>query len=247
MPDTPESPVPALRDLESRLGHLFADSSLLETALTHPSWAAEHLRSTPRDNQRLEFLGDAVLGLVAAEHLHRTRPGWDEGRLTKVRSRLTNEEALARVARSIGLAPHLLLGHGEELTGDRANPSILADAVEAVIGALWLDAGPDAVRLFFLDAFRDLLREADADATEINPKGELQEWTQRHWQDRPEYTLLSADGPPHRRLYRVSVSHRGIPWGEGEGPGIRRAESAAAAAALLRIRNGEILPPPSAP
>ena len=149
----------------------------------------------------------------------------------------------ARAARSIGLGAHLLLGRGEELNGGRATPSNLADAMEAVIGALWLDAGPDAVRTFFLDAFRDLLLEAAAAATEVNPKGELQEWTQRHWQDRPEYALLSAEGPPHRRIYRVSVSHRGTLWAEGEGPGIRRAESAAAAAALLRIRAGGIPAP----
>ena len=233
-----------LHAFEVRLGHVFADSSLLQTALTHPSWAAEHPLTVPGgDNQRLEFLGDAALGLVAAEHLHQTRPDWDEGRLTKVRSRLTNEAALARAARAIGLGAHLLLGRGEELNGGRATPSNLADAMEAVIGALWLDAGPDAVRTFFLDAFRDLLLEAAAAATEVNPKGELQEWTQRHWQDRPEYALLSAEGPPHRRIYRVSVSHRGTLWAEGEGPGIRRAESAAAAAALLRIRAGGIPAP----
>lgn len=237
---TDSSHAPSLHALELRLGHVFADSSLLQTALTHPSYAAEHPGTAPLDNQRLEFLGDAALGLVAAEHLHQTRPDWDEGRLTKVRSRLANEEALVRVARSIDLGPHLLLGRGEELSGGRANPSSLADAMEAVIGALWLDAGPDAVRAFFLDAFRELLLEAAAAATEVNPKGELQEWTQRHWQDRPEYTLLSADGPPHRRLYRVSVSHRGTLWAEGEGPCIRKAESAAAAAALLRVRTGEI-------
>lgn len=160
-----------------------------------------------------------------------------------MRSRLTNEAALARVARRIDLAPCLLLGRGEDLSGGRDADSTLADALEAVIGALWLDGGPEPVRRLFRDAFDDLLREAVDAATEINPKGELQEWTQRNWQDHPEYVLLDAEGPPHRRRYRVAVAHRGTVWAEGEGSGIRRAESAAADAALALIRRGEILPP----
>jgi ribonuclease-3 len=226
--------------LEIRLGHAFADKTLLLAALTHPSYAAEHSADAPSDNQRLEFLGDAALGLVAAEYLHLTQPGWHEGRLTKVRSRLTNETALARVARALDVGAHLRLGRGEERTGGRDTPSNLADAMEALIGALWLDAGPGPVRNLFRTVFADLLREAVADATEINPKGELQELTQRLWQDHPEYTLLSAEGPPHRRHYRVSVSHRGVTLAEGEGTGIRRAESAAAAAALAMLRDGRV-------
>lgn len=240
MPDGPEA---ASRSLEERLGHSFADPALLRAALTHPSYAAEHPADAPHDNQRLEYLGDAALGLVAAEHLLLTQPGWHEGRLTKVRSRLTNEAALARVARRIGLGPCLLLGRGEDLSGGRDADSTLADALEAVIGALWLDGGPDPVRNLFRTAFDDLLREAVDAATEINPKGELQEWTQRNWQDHPDYVLLSADGPPHLRHYRVAVTHRGTVWAEGEGTALRRAESAAAALALDRIRRGDIPPP----
>ena len=228
-------------DLEARLGHAFADKTLLLAALTHPSYAAEHPADAPSDNQRLEFLGDAALGLAAAEHLFLTQPGWHEGRLTKVRSRLTNENALARVARELELGAHLRLGRGEERSGGRETPSNLADALEAVIGALWLDGGAGPVRALFGTRFADLLREAVADATEINPKGELQELVQARWQDHPEYTLLSAEGPPHRRLYRVAVSHRGTVWAEGEGTGIRRAESAAAAAALA-LRRGSSAP-----
>lgn len=226
--------------LEERLGHAFADKPLLLAALTHPSYAAEHPADAPSDNQRLEFLGDAALGLVAAEYLHLTQPAWHEGRLTKVRSRLTNETALARVARALDVGAHLRLGRGEERTGGRDTPSNLADAMEALIGALWLDAGPEPVRALFRTVFADLLREAVADATEINPKGELQELTQRLWQDHPEYTLLSAEGPPHRRHYRVSVSHHGVVLAEGEGTGIRRAESAAAAAALDILRDRRV-------
>ena len=177
--------------------------------------------------------------LLTQGHLYLAQPGWHEGRMTKVRSRLTNETALARVARALGLGAHLRLGRGEERCGGRDTASNLADALEAVIGALWLDAGAGAVRAFFGTHFADLLREAVADATEINPKGELQELTQRLWQDQPEYALLSADGPPHRRRYRVGVSHRGVLLAEGEGTGIRRAESAAAAAALAVLRKAD--------
>lgn len=237
---TSSLPRPALAPLEARLGHVFQHPDWLEMAVTHRSYAAEAVPPAHLENQRLEFLGDAALGLISAEYLVRLRQDWQEGTLTKVRSRLTNAETLARVARTMELGQYLRLGHGAEQSQGRQHPSTLADALEAVVGALWLDGGPEPVRRLFQTEFTEVLQEALAAGADINPKGDLQEWTQRRWKEAPVYQVLHASGPSHCRHYRVGVFHRGRCWAEGEGESKQKAEAAAAATAWHRIKTGEI-------
>ncbi len=222
-------------DLEAKLGHVFRRPELLEEALTHPSHAAENDRAGRADSQRLEFLGDAVLGAIAAEWLVANRPEWREGTLTKVRSRLTNSAALARVARRLELGAGLRLGRGEEQSGGRAKHALLADALEATIGALWIDGGPEAVRRAFEKWFADEIAAALAAGADDNPKGALQERMQRHWKESPRYELVSEQGPPHERRFRVAVFHGDHCLGEGAGPSKRTAETEAARQALLKL------------
>jgi ribonuclease III len=220
------------RELEQRLAHGFERPELLETALTHRSWSAERQQPELGENQRLEFLGDAVLGAIAAEWLVAHCPDWREGTLTKVRSRLTNEATLERVARKLGLGGHLRLGRGEEQSGGREKRAVLADALEAVIGALWLDGGADAVRRLFQEAFAGEIAEAVEAGGDDNPKGDLQERMQQEWKTSPRYETLEESGPPHARHFRVAVYRGEECLGAGEGASKREAEMNAARQAL---------------
>ncbi len=228
-------------ELERKLGHVFRRPELLEAALTHRSHAAEQPAPGPVENQRLEFLGDAVLGAVAAEWLVAQRADWREGTLTKVRSRLTNETALEGVARRLDLGPWLRLGRGEEQGGGREKRAVLADALEAVIGALWLDGGPEAVRRFFECAFAEEIEQALEAGDEDNPKGALQERMQRDWKENPRYEVMEESGPAHHRHFRVAVFRGDDRLGEGTGVSKREAEMRAAREALqtLDAQDGE--------
>lgn len=219
-------------ELENRLGYVFRRPDLLDAALTHRSYATEADQPEEHGNQRLEFLGDAVLGAVSAEWLVSRRPEWREGALTKVRSRLTNAAALARVARRLDLGACLRLGRGEEQTGGREKNAMLADALEALLGALWLDGGPGPVREAFAAWFADEIAEAVEAGGDDNPKGELQERMQRERKESPRYEVIDAQGPPHARHFKVAVFRDGDKLGEGEGGSKRVAEMAAARAAL---------------
>ena len=232
----PAEPTEPLGELERRLDHSFARRELLETALTHRSYAAETAMPDAAENQRLEFLGDAVLGLVAAERLVVRRPDWREGTLTKVRSRLTNAATLAQVARRLGLGEFLRLGRGEEQGGGRDRSALLADALEAVAGALWIDGGPDAARRFFDRWFAEEIAAALEAGADDNPKGDLQETLQRERKQSPRYDVAEESGPPHARRFRVEARLDGDLLGEGEGPSKREAEMAAARNALERMR-----------
>jgi len=218
--------------LETRLAYSFQDAQWLETALTHPSYAAEAEPKAPEENQRLEFLGDAVLGVIAAEWLVEHCPDWQEGTLTKVRSRLTNTSTLARVARRLNLGASLRLSRGESQSGGRDKEGLLADAMEAVLGAVWLDGGVEPVRRIFQQCFADEIAEAVAAGGDDNPKGELQERLQRTGGESPRYEVTDESGPAHQRHFKVRVLHGGETLGEGEGDSKREAESGAARAAL---------------
>ncbi len=226
-------------DLEERLGHRFEDVGLLEEALTHASLAGgRHRRGRrPRSNERLEFLGDRVLGLVVARLLLERFPGDDEGALGARLSHLVNRETLAEVARDLGLAAWLRLSRGEEGSGGRTNPGILADCLEAVIGALFIDGGLAAAERFVRghwSARVDALRAPPRDA-----KTKLQEWAQGHGLSRPTYHLKEAAGPDHAPRFRVEVSVEGLPPAIGEGGSKRAAEQAAARRLLERIGTAE--------
>ena len=222
-------------ELQIRLGHVFRDSGLLEAALTHRSFSAEAGTAGGGDSQRLEFLGDAVLGAIAAEWLVAHRADWREGTLTRVRSRLTNAAALACVAQRLGLGGFLRLGRGETQSGGRNKTAILADALEAVWGALWLDGGPEAARQAFVRWFGEDLAAAVAAGCDDNPKGELQERLQRNGQAAPRYVLRDERGPPHERNFKVVVLTGDLLLGEGAGTSKRDAEIQAARQALTKM------------
>ena len=225
-------PRPEQQELEMRLGHVFQRPELLAAALTHRSHSAETGQPELAESQRMEFLGDAVLGAISAEWLVAHRTDWREGTLTKVRSRLTNAVALARVARKLELGDFLRLGRGEEQSGGRDKGALLADALEAVLGALWLDGGPGPVRNVFANGFADEIAEAIAAGGDDNPKGELQERMQRERKESPRYELVEESGPAHARHFKVAVFWGEERMGEGLGASKREAEMNAARCAL---------------
>ncbi len=227
-----DSSGPEQQELEMRLGHVFQRPELLEAALTHRSHSAETGRPELAESQRLEFLGDAVLGAVSAEWLVAHRSDWREGTLTKVRSRLTNAAALARVARKLELGDFLRLGRGEEQSGGRDKGALLADALEAVLGALWLDGGAGPVREVFATWFAAEIAEAVEAGGDDNPKGELQERMQRERKESPRYELVEESGPSHARHFKAAVFWGEDRMGEGEGASKREAEMNAARCAL---------------
>ena len=222
------------KDLERALGYRFRRRSRLELALTHPSFRHE-ATDVPDDNQRLEFLGDAVLGMVVADHLVATHREDAEGELTRLRSQIANTQALAKIGKEIGLGDVLRLGRGESQNGGAQRAGNLADALEAVIGAAYLDGGLKAAQKIFQKLFVPPLEKINGTDGE-NPKGNLQELCQKLWKINPEYRVASVEGPPHARTYTVEALIRTEVYGTGTGPSKRTAESVAAAAALARLR-----------
>lgn len=217
--------------LESRVGHVFRDRSLLERALTHPSLLPV-LRGA-ESNQRLEFLGDAVLQLLLSEALYAAFPGEREGALSRRRATLANGATLAVLAREIGLDQALRLGPSEESSGGRQRTSALGDAFEALLGAVYLDAGLEAVRAVALAAYGPLPARLAALGDDKTPKSRLQEFIQpRHGNDAVAYTVIATGGEDHRRTFEVSVSLLGREIGRGRGSSKKAAEEAAAEAAL---------------
>jgi ribonuclease-3 len=219
----------ALGALERKLGIKLAHRDLLLQALTHTSYAHEHAAEGASDNERLEFLGDAVLELVAADVLYRRNPEAGEGSLTLDRAAVVSTGALAAAARRIDLGKYLRVGRGVEKTGGRDLDSLLANSLEAVLGAIYLDLGFDAT----VGVFERLGGTPEEGA--INHKGRLQELTQADAEGVPVYEVAEATGPAHRRRYRVEVRIAGVRLGEGEGSTRRAAEQAAAKAAIGRF------------
>ncbi len=219
------------RELEKKIGYRFWRRARLAQALTHPSFSHEMGQPAP-DNQRLEFLGDAALGLAAAAVLFEVHPEANEGDMTKVRSMLTSTKALAAVAQRLDLGSHLLLGKGELNSGGRQRVSILADALEAVIGAAYVDGGNRAVQAIFRKLFLPVLHDLESTPEIENPKGLLQELAQRVLNTNPHYQVVLEEGPAHQRIYTVAVLVGAREMGRGTGPNKRDAESAAALDAL---------------
>lgn len=217
----------------SSLGYTFRDVSLLQLALTHPS--VVHERGGRPHNQRLEFLGDAVLQLALTRELFIRFPDHDEGSLTKARAHLVNQASLAEQSRRLQVAEQLILSHAEDVNGGRARNSILADALEAIIGAVFLDGGYEASRDVVLRLFSERMLAVEAIPMVENPKGELQELLQARFQQSPEYTVLSAIGPDHDREFECAVLHQGEELGRGKGRSKKLAESDAAADALRKL------------
>ncbi len=214
----------------------FRDPRLLERALTHKTFAHE---SAPvdgvRHNERLEFLGDAVLGLVASELLMRALPAAEEGVLSELRAGMVNRDELAALGEALGLGPLLRLGRGEEQSGGRRKPSILADAFEALLGAVYLDQGLHPARDLLQRALGPRLEALQAGRPESNPKSRLQELLQGRGDHPPEYVLLEASGPPHERVFTVLVRHGERELGRGTGRSKKAAEQEAARLVLRAL------------
>lgn len=221
-------------ELEKRLGLRFRRQDLLREALTHRSYRYENTKET-MDNQRLEFLGDAVLGLLTAAELFQQVGHAREGQLTAWRSRLANDRTLAEIARTMDLGRYLRVGRGEEASGGRDRPSLLADAVEALLGAAFLDGGLAAAGKVFDSLFRTRMHTLEGDVLEGNPKGRLQEYSQREWQSPPTYEVLDESGPSHARRFRVAVWLPDGSSAEGIGSSKQRAGTEAARELLAKI------------
>ena len=217
--------------LEERIGYKFRNSLLLAEALTHPSLAHETQRNH-FDNQRLEFLGDAVLQLVITEYLYHHFQSEPEGRLTKLRSRLVSRDTLKTHAMTLDLGRYLLMGRGEESSGGRERPSTLADAFEALIGAIYLDADLETAKKFILEQARPDLDQIAEEPVDINPKGHLQELLQSISPRSPVYELISQSGPEHEKTFVVQAVWEGMVLGSGSGRSKKQAETAAAIEAM---------------
>jgi ribonuclease-3 len=224
-----------LAQLESDLGYVFADPALLRLALTHPS-AGKDRQGFPQDNQRLEFLGDAVLGLVLTRVLYERFPEAGEGELTQARARLVNKRILAEHGQRLGLGAQMLLSSGEEASGGRHRPSALADAMEAVLGAIFLDGGLNSVRDVVLSHLAEPIETLCVHPESDNPKGELQEWLQARGSATPCYQVEQVAGPEHARRFQCSVQREGIEIGRGWGASKKEAETQAALEALRTLR-----------
>jgi ribonuclease-3 len=220
----------------ARLGLPARDLDLLEQALVHSSWLHEHPDAARGHNERLEFLGDAIVNLSISEALYARHPEDDEGALSARRAAIVSTTGLARLAGRIELGSYLLLGEGESQRSGRRRPSLLASSFEALTGALYLDLGYEPVR-DWLVALAEPEMSLEAPVLSLkSPKSRLQEYTQRRTGDRPQYRLLEASGPDHEKSFRVEVWVDGEVLGSGEGPSRRTAETAAAAEAIERIR-----------
>lgn len=221
-----------LSEFEQKLGYTFRDKELLKNALTHSSYANEHRREGSSSNERLEFLGDAILGLVVAEHLYRTHPDKPEGELTKLRAELVCEKSLAEVAARLELGKVLRLGHGESHGGGSHRPSMLADAVEAVLAAAYLDGGMEVPKGIIT---RLILGKEPTVSGNQDYKTRFQELVQRSRDQVISYALTGEAGPDHHKSFTVEVSLNGKPVGTGTGSSKKRAEQDAAREAIARL------------
>ncbi len=221
-----------LTALQKTLGISFNDSTLLEQALVHSSYINENPGLALTSNERLEFLGDAVLGLVVAEKLYWDFPRFSEGEMTRFRAALVRRETLARMARAIRLGDYLYLGKGEEASGGRRKPSNLAGVLEAVIAAIFFDQGLIATGEFILRLFNEELERVVSRGAEIDYKSQLQELTQARQQLVPVYQLLEAVGPDHDRRFTIEVKIGDTVLGRGSGKSKKTAEAEAARSAL---------------
>ena len=221
-----------MESLEKKLGYTFRDRSLLSEALNHSSYANEHRSAEVSSNERLEFLGDSVLGFVTAEFLFKTYGKLPEGDLTRIRAALVCEQSLYEVAKFLGLGQYLKLGKGEEAGGGRQRPSILADATEAVFAAVYLDGGMERVRELIC---RVLLSRAPAAEERRDYKTTLQEIVQRRSGQVLTYHMVDESGPDHNKTFLFQVRLNGAPVGQGRGHSKKEAEQAAARDALEKL------------
>ncbi len=224
----------SLKELQENLGYYFNDIELLETALTHSSYANENKLHISKCNERLEFLGDTIVNLVTSEYLYNKYPFYPEGELTKIRAKVVCEPSLAFIARKLRLGEYLYLGKGEEATGGRNRESILADSSEAITGAIFLDSSYEVVRNYLLANFEsDIVRAVTKGDLFVDYKTELQERLQKVAKGRVEYVVTKEEGPDHNKLFYMDVTINQQTIGSGIGRNKKEAEQMAAKEALI--------------
>ena len=221
-----------LEEFERKMGYRFSDKNLLILALTHSSYANETKKGTHENNERLEFLGDAVLDVVVSEYMYRHFPQMPEGELTKLRAAVVCEGSLAGLARKLGIGRCMLLGKGEESTGGRNRDSILADAFEAIIGAICIDGGMDAAKAYVMGFMVDCIEHTKSNFRSLDCKTHLQEVIQKISKVPLRYTIIDEQGPDHNKVFVAEVTHEGKSLGKGSGRSKKEAEQAAANNAL---------------
>ncbi len=223
-------------DLTRRLRYTFSDHRILVQAFCHASYVNEHPNAGLRDNERLEFLGDAVLDLAVSTLLMKTFKDAPEGDLSKFRAMVVDEAGLYEVSLGLGLGAYLLLGRGEEQGSGREKPSILADTLEAVIGAVYLDGGFDSAMNVIARLFQPMIERVEADEMVHDFKSLLQEFTQQAWRTLPKYRLIKESGPAHNKRFTVALDLRGKTVAEGEGSSKKEAEQQAAKRAFVSLK-----------
>ncbi len=226
-----ETRIASLNQLSAKLSYNFTDLETLNVALTHSSYVNGENKAH-KHNERMEFLGDAVLELCGSEYHYKNYPKMNEGLMTRTRSRAVYEPALFDVARSLNLGSYLLLSHGEENTGGREKPSILSDALEAVIGAIYLDGGIEPARQFILSFVRTSIEDAIKSVSVKDYKTLLQEYVQHRHAGELKYTVIGINGPDHKRIFTMQVSIGGVVYGFGDGSSKQEAGQHAAKATL---------------
>jgi ribonuclease-3 len=225
--------MPPLADIQQRIAYQFSNAELLERALTHKSYSNEN--RVPYHNERMEFLGDAVLNLVVSEYLMKTCPDSTEGDLSRLRAAVVSEPALAAIAREIGLGSYILLGRGEEQTGGRDKGSLLANCLEALIASIYLDTGKESADAFIIRFFENIINKTCISRGSLDHKTELQELCQERLKQLPEYKVVSESGPDHQKQFEVEVWIKGQVSGRGIGRSKKEAEQRAAKEAIARL------------
>lgn len=221
-----------MKNVELKIGYTFKDKSLLETALTHSSYANE---AKKQSNERLEFLGDSVLSIIVSDYLFRRLPSVDEGRLSKYRATLVCEQSLDEISKKISLSQFLRLGKGEEMTGGRERPSIISDAFEAVLAAIYLDGGMETARKWIIDLMRDAIEDVATGHRYADYKTMLQEALQKGSKGKVTYRTISESGQDHNKLFEVEVLVDSEPKNRGTGHSKKEAEQNAAHSLLKAI------------
>lgn len=218
--------------LESGIGYIFKDKEVINTAVTHSSYANEKKNKKLKYNERIEFLGDSVLSLVISEYLYTMYPSLPEGELTVTRAKIVCENSLSRCAVDIGLGNYLLLGKGEELSGGRNKPSILSDAFEALLGAIYIDGGFDTVRQFILKYMENIIKSCASGKLFYDFKTQLQELVQQHGDRSISYRVIDESGPDHNKTFVTEVRINDVTSGKGKGRSKKESEQNAAKDAL---------------
>jgi ribonuclease-3 len=233
-----------LRTLIKKLGAKFNRVESLDRALTHSSSVHEDTEGLDHDNESLEFLGDAVLGLVISDHLFNTFPDYSPGDYSKLKASLVSKSVLAKKARELQLGDYLHLGRGEEMTGGRTKDSVLADALEAVIGAVFSDQGYEAAEKFVVNLLQDRIAESVDGPLMTDYKSRLQNYFQEQFKELPEYKVVRESGPDHKRTFEVEITAQGKVVGQGRGRSKKSAEQAAAKEALFTLAAAGLLKEP---